>query len=329
MRGAVYHFADRARSADLPRFDLVLASDYLNVAEWRALAPPGLASVPVTLYFHENQLTYPLGARAPEDFHYGWINLSSALASNRVLFNSRYHREEFLGAVERGLRRMPDAVPDSLMDTLRRQSEVFSLGIDFEPHRARAAAHPRPREKGSTPVLLWNHRWEYDKAPERFIEALIRLKKRGFRFRLNLCGAVPARSHPALTLAAQQLQEETLHVGFFERQEDYLDTLASSDVVVSTARHEFFGVSVAEAIYLGCLPFLPRALSYPELVPSARHDEFLYAPDAPLDRVLGAFLADPPLGRRAELRTHVETFDWSRRAAEFDGILEEVARTGR
>jgi len=68
---------------------VVLASDFLNLSDWRALAPKPFREAPCVLYFHENQITYPLGAEAPKDFHYGWTNLSSALGAERILFNSR------------------------------------------------------------------------------------------------------------------------------------------------------------------------------------------------------------------------------------------------
>jgi len=42
--------------------------------------------------------------------------------------------------------------------------------------------------------------------------------------------------------------------------------LSEADVFVSTARHEFFGISVVEAIAAGVYPLLPRRLSYPEII---------------------------------------------------------------
>ena len=137
MRSAAMHFAALAREAPPEnRPDVLLANDFLNLSDWRALAPEPFRNAPCVLYFHENQITYPLSSKAPRDFHYGWINLSSALGAERVLFNSSYHLEEFLGEVDRVLNRMPDHVPRGLPQEIRARSDVFPVGIDFEPHRA-------------------------------------------------------------------------------------------------------------------------------------------------------------------------------------------------
>ena len=42
--------------------------------------------------------------------------------------------------------------------------------------------------------------------------------------------------------------------------EAYRQLLCAADVVVSTARHEFFGIAVVEAIYAGAFPVLPNQL---------------------------------------------------------------------
>lgn len=54
--------------------------------------------------------------------------------------------------------------------------------------------------------------------------------------------------------------------GYLDSRQSYWRALADCDVVVSTANHEFFGVSVAEAVSMGCIPLLPQRLAYPELV---------------------------------------------------------------
>ena len=55
-------------------------------------------------------------------------------------------------------------------------------------------------------------------------------------------------------------------------KEEYYELLAKAKVVVSFALQENFGYSIAEAVYLGCVPILPNRLVYPELY----SEEYLY-----------------------------------------------------
>ena len=84
------------------------------------------------------------------------------------------------------------------------------------------------------------------------------------------------------------------HAGFIPDRAGYLQALAGCDWVTSTARHEFFGIAVTEAMLAGCLPWLPNRLSYPELVPEEYRG--LNPWNAPSD----------PGGVRTTLRSHLE-----------------------
>jgi glycosyltransferase involved in cell wall biosynthesis len=327
MRGSAFHFAAKARdAAESYQPDVVLASDFLNLADWRAIAPRRFREIPSVLYFHENQVSYPLADHAPVDHQYGWINLSSALAADRVLFNSSYHREQLLREVRRVLDRMPDSVPPALVDELRESSQVFPVGIDFTKHTPMRRGARSWGDEG--PVLLWNHRWEYDKRPERFAEALEELARRRVPFRALICGESFDQQLPAFERLRESLGDRLLHLGFFPAQADYLRAVADADIVVSTACHEFFGISVVEAMYLGCLPVLPNDLAYPEIVPPHLHPLFLYEQDASLPDFLERFMDSPPLSYASELLDAVERFDWRRLAPELDELLERLAEEG-
>jgi glycosyltransferase involved in cell wall biosynthesis len=324
MRGAAYHFAERAAQAPAGfEPDVVLASDFLNLADWRALSPPRFRTVPCLLYFHENQVAYPLSEQAPVDHHYGWINLSSALAAERVLFNSAYHREQFLSEIDGVLSRMPDHVPEGMTVRLRAKSSVFPVAIDFEPHEK--FLRSRPSWNSASPVILWNHRWEFDKNPAAFVAALLDLRRRGVEFRVVICGESFGKECEPFEAARRELGDRILQLGFLPDHDDYLRAVSRCDVVVSTARHEFFGVSVVEAMYLGCLPVLPNALSYPEIVPPHLHPLFLYKSADDLADFLAEFLANPPLGFAAELHDAVARFHWKPLAPQMDGVLDELA----
>ena len=69
------------------------------------------------------------------------------------------------------------------------------------------------------------------------------------------------------------------HIGFAESREDYEKVLLSSDLLISTADHEFFGIAVLEAISAGVYPLLPERLSYPEILSvqnNSDNNRFLY-----------------------------------------------------
>jgi len=90
--------------------------------------------------------------------------------------------------------------------------------------------------------------------------------------------------------------------------------------VVSTAKHEFFGVAAVEAMAAGAIPVFPNALSYPELIPDAVHDETLYSTEVDLDRLLQVAVGDP--ARRSRLRSVIapsmDQFSWSTLGPEYD-----------
>ena len=324
MRGSAYYFADLA-SREIPGSepDLVLATDFLNLADWKAISPQSYSAIPALLYFHENQASYPVSRHSNSDHDYGWINLSSCLAADRVLFNSDYHRGEFLKATGEALDLMADGVPEKLAAGVESKSGVFPVGIDFE-------AHDKALVDGSgladgPPVILWNHRWEYDKRPELFVEALLALLEMKVDFRVIICGESFDRSCPAFKGIEGVLGDRLLHLGFYEDKDEYLRAVAGSRVVVSTAAHEFFGISVVEAMYLGCMPVLPHDLSYPEILPKEFHERCLYSDPAQLPVFLAEGLQADPGSYFEAIRSAVAGYHWQELAPRLDKILEEMA----
>ena len=105
-----------------------------------------------------------------------------------------------------------------------------------------------------------------------------RLDDAGERFRLVLAGKTFSEQPAAFEAGFRRYAERVLHYGYAESFADYAALLWRSDVVVSTSVHEFFGLSMLEAIHCGCHPLLPDRLTYPELVPEPLHRPLLHAP---------------------------------------------------
>ncbi len=254
--------------------DLIFTSDMTSVADLKALLPVKLRCVPVVCYFHENQLTYPLSEHDEIDYQYGFTNITSALSADAVWFNSEYNRMSFLDAADELLRKMPDFVPEGIADDLRNSSIIMPPGLNPGVFMVN-----RSERQFNCPVILWNHRWEFDKQPEVFFETLYNLDDDGVDFRLIVAGESFRTWPPVFDDAMERLSEKIIHFGYAETSRRYYELLAMSDIVISTAIHEFFGLSVMEAVAAGCYPLLPNRLSYPYLIPQKCHNQCIYDSD--------------------------------------------------
>ncbi|MFO8049832.1 MAG: DUF3524 domain-containing protein [Desulfosudaceae bacterium] len=88
MLGAALYFAETA--PDLSGYDGLIVSDLFNLADFLAVRGPDCP--PVLVYFHENQITYPQPPGDKGAFQTGMINITTALAGRRLIFNSEFHR---------------------------------------------------------------------------------------------------------------------------------------------------------------------------------------------------------------------------------------------
>lgn len=266
MRLAAPYFAEKLHESGR-RYDRILCSSFLDVASFRGMAPAWVRQVPLLTYFHENQFVYPVQVDDERDLHFALTNLTTALSSDSVGFNSEYNLSTFLKGADDLLKMSPDMKIKDTAEKILARAKVISTGIDFSD------IDSSPKEKrNKIPVILWNHRWEHDKCPEMFFEALYELDEEGIDFRLVVLGESFQRSPKIFDEAKARLSHRILHFGYVSSRQDYCRWLKRCDIAVSTSAHEFFGISVLEAVRAGCRPFLPKRLSYPELFP----EEFLY-----------------------------------------------------
>lgn len=322
MRGAALTVAEMLDSYSKP-MDLVFASDYLALADLVGLRPKRLAAIPKVVYFHENQLTYPVKDESERDYQYAFTNLTTCLAADRVFFNSDFHRTSFVAEVGRFLKRMPDFQPGAVVQAIAAKSETLPLGLDFSVFDE----CPAERRSGDRPALiLWNHRWEYDKNPEDFFHVLFDLAEAGLRFEVAVVGETFRTYPPIFDEARARLGDRIIQFGYLPSRGDYARLLWESDIVVSTAIHEFFGISVVEAMHCGCFPLLPNRLSYPELIPEALRGAHLYGSLGELKRKLDHAVRHTDSTRAASLSEHVATYRWEKICDVYDRRLSDAVR---
>ena len=244
--------------------DLILATSMVDLATIKGLHPR-LAYVPAWYYFHENQFAYPLSEHQLNRIDPQMVQLYGALTSERLFFNSEFNRRTFLDGVFELLRTKPQADSLSIKLQLERKSTVLPIPINPIPPAADKDEH----------LILWNHRWEYDKAPEVFAEAMIMLAQRtDADFRLALLGdRSSAFPNDSLLLLHNKLGDRIV-INERADSETYRRFVSQAGVVVSTSLHEFQGLAMLEAVSAGACPLVPDDLCYPEQYP----EEYRYPP---------------------------------------------------
>jgi glycosyltransferase involved in cell wall biosynthesis len=274
-------------------WDLLLVTSTVDLATLRGIHPH-LAATPAILYMHENQFAYPDSGNQHSSAEPKMVNLYSAVAANTVLFNSDWNRRSFVEQAQAFLDKLPDGVPEGLLRGIVDKSCVLPVPVEDS-----LFAEERRCINRQCPHLLWNHRWEYDKGPDRLLLMLDALAARGRRFQISVVGEQFRKAPEAFRLIEQRHSERLVDFGFMASRQDYNRLLKQADVVVSTALHDFQGLAMLEAMASGCLALAPDRLAYPEYVPGNQ----LYPsyPDDPETEALGAadrlieLFENPPL----------------------------------
>lgn len=332
MHGAAVTLARQFLASELQP-DVIVADDMLDLATFLALTRRRTAHLPVMLYMHENQLTYPLpndkttgpmrrnmGVRERQ---YVLLNWKAMLAADQIFFNSQHHLTEWFNALPNFLKHYRDYKELKTIPQLQEKSRVVPVGINLQRVSDDVV---RPLNLDEPPLIIWNQRWEFDKNPERFFEALYMMKAEKRPFRLALCGE-SFKQRPELFLEAQnRLADEIIHSGYADSAV-YTLLLKQAEITISTAFHEFFGISILEALAATTFPILPHRLSYPELIPAEFYPRCLYTHFDNLLTTLRWALTHRPEAQNlaVSLASHVMQYDWSYQAPQYDQLLAEIA----
>lgn len=144
--------------------------------------------------------------------------------------------QSFLTNIPSIMKLLPDNRPKNLQLDIEKKCMVLYFPINLSRNII--------KRDNSIIRIVWPHRWEFDKNPEDFIQVLLKLKENGYNFKVSLLGQGYKDAPDIIENAKEKLFNEIIHFGYVESKDDYLNILSQSHIAVSTAKHEFFGVSM-------------------------------------------------------------------------------------
>lgn len=255
-------------------YDLIVATSMCDLSALRGFCPK-LANTPTLVYFHENQFAYPLSAQQGQrpSVEPQILNIYTALCADYLAFNSEFNRRTFFQGASQLLQKLPDHCSSDMLASAHKRSCVLPVPLSaaLADTNERLAQHNPWQQRGVTDKTLkiaWAARWEYDKGPEQLMAILNELDALECPYALSLMGQRFRNSPKTFNDILERFASRIVHAGFVESRTDYLSWLRHADVMLSSAKHEFQGLSVLEAVQAGCVPIVPNDQAYPELFES-------------------------------------------------------------
>lgn len=282
IRGNSLSWAFNEREVLEQEYDLIVATSMTDLSALRGFVPH-LGSIPTLVYFHENQFAYPESGREYGNVEPKILNIYTALAADHICFNTAYNRNTFLTGCRTLLKKLPDQVPAGLTEQLESNSSVLQVPLPQSVYRSHnLQSEPIPLKwnhrwkslsYGGPVLIVWAARWEFDKGPDRLLAIMKEMERRGTDYRMCILGERFRSTPDEFNTIQSEFAHRLDQFGFAESKDEYFEWLSCADIVLSTAIHEFQGLSVLEAVSQGCIPVLPNRQVYPELFGT----EYVYA----------------------------------------------------
>ncbi|MBV0932751.1 tRNA-queuosine alpha-mannosyltransferase domain-containing protein [Marinobacterium weihaiense] len=319
VRGNSLSWAFNERITLQQPYDLIVATSMVDLTGLRGLVP-ALANTPTLVYFHENQFAYPVSGHEVNSVEPQMLNLYNALAADRILFNSEFNRRTLLDGAAKLLKKLPDQVPAGLCDIVAARSRVLPVPLPDDVFN-------QPQPQPGPLQLIWNHRWEFDKGPERLLEAIRAVQTRGVDFRLHVVGQQFRHTPKVFDNIRHALAEggNLGHWGHVKATADYRRLLQQADIVLSTALHDYQGIAVLEGVAAGCTPLVPDRLAYRDLFAA----EYRYGGDEEAENLAShiARLATAKASGTPLPCPDIRHLSWSNRAQDYEHAMHATLET--
>ncbi|XP_071666821.1 tRNA-queuosine alpha-mannosyltransferase isoform X9 [Patagioenas fasciata] len=314
-RTAALHFMQTVPTS--ANYRVLFASSVLNLAELVALRRD-LGKLKKVLYFHENQLAYPVQKCQERDFQYGYNQVLSCLVADVVVFNSAFNMESFLTSIGKFMKLIPDHRPKDLEKIIRPKCQVLYFPVRFPDVSRFMPEHKLARLQKVIGVKRNGDAYQLEGLPGRQKSGDL-MKNSNAHGESGLCtpeheglpSPSPAPERPNKAEASESTNpcqgEDKQHLPF------NLCNIMSGWDSRQRPLHVAWPHRWVEAVYCGCYPLCPKALVYPEIFPGRDGRVFMGSARRQIQvsacsRAEGRFVTDGAKSQTCSLRQNCGSF---------------------
>ena len=307
-RSALYFYS---KIENINNYDIIVATTMTDISSFKSFYKN---IPPIILYWHENQFAYP----GNKNRYLGLRDIQNYFTADFNLFNSNFHKNDFLTKFNSYLNDFNLSFDSKYLKNKYNNIDIVYPGFDLD-----ALFQFEQKRDNQIPVFLWNHRWSKDKDYSTLFSAMRYLKRRDYKFKLNILGERVYQSNPDFENFKKQLKDNIINFGYLDSKDDYYKAVWNSDFIISTALEENFGISVVESMAAGLTPIFPNRLSYPELIPEKYHSKILFNNYDQFTNSLVNLIKEFPKSK-IDFSEVMKKYDIKISAEKFDKIIEEI-----
>ena len=117
-----------------------------------------------------------------------------------------------------------------------------------------------------------------------------------------------------------------LHAGYCETFEQYASFLWKADICPVTSIQDFFGISIAEAVYCNTYPLLPNRLAYPEIYNKESNEDLFYTDKKNLTDKIETLIKGSEDNSKDISKDLIQVFDWTNMISEYDKLFSSILK---
>ena len=152
------------------------------------------------------------------------------------------------------------------------------------------------------------------------------LDKKELEFECILLGKNKQKKSGYFDTFINRFPNRILHAGYCETFEEYASLIWKADICPVTSIQDFFGISIAEAVYCNTYPLLPDRLAYPEIYKKNNNSHLFYNGKNDLYNKVEMLINENNFNSKSIPKDLIQVFDWSSIIDKYDQIFASFIR---